>query len=142
MIQSHDNLTYSTHTMYKNCGFRPGLETLLSYLPPSHAASLIVDCFMMTSIAASVYFADKEALKGKLVDNLKEVSPTILVAVPRVLEKIEERIRDAAAGGSAAKRALLDWAKRTSHEHHDRVRRTGDECRGWKYRLADRLVYR
>ncbi len=53
--------------MQRNLGFRMGEEVILSYLPPSHSSSLVVDCFMMTSIAGTVYFADRDALKGKLV---------------------------------------------------------------------------
>lgn len=38
----------------------------------------------------TVYFADKNALKGTLLETLKEVRPTFLFGVPRVWEKIME----------------------------------------------------
>ena len=37
------------------------------------------------------------------------------MAVPRVLEKIEERIRDAASEGGAIKGRLLGWAAEAAH---------------------------
>jgi len=43
---------------------------------------------------STVYFADKDALKGSLVDTLKEVEPTMFLGVPRVYEKIQEKMME------------------------------------------------
>ena len=47
-------------------------------------------CFIA---GATVYFADKNALKGSLVATLKEVRPTIFFGVPRIYEKIQEKMQ-------------------------------------------------
>ena len=41
---------------------------------------------------SATYFADKNALKGTLTDTLKEVQPTLFFGVPRVWEKIQEKM--------------------------------------------------
>ncbi len=124
-------------------GFRRGQEVLLSYLPPCHVASLVVDEFMFQHIGAAVYFADRDALKGKLVEDLKEVRPTVLIAVPRVFEKIEERLREMGKKGGGLRRKVMDWAKGAAAEHHRAVRAQGQELKGsFSYRLARSLILR
>ncbi len=41
---------------------------------------------------SATYFADKNALKGTLTETLKEVQPTLFFGVPRVWEKIQEKM--------------------------------------------------
>ena len=41
----------------------------------------------------TLYFAKPTALQGTLVETLQEVKPTIFLGVPRVFEKIEEKMR-------------------------------------------------
>ena len=43
-------------------------ERILCYLPLSHMAAIMIDCFMPTYAANEVHFADSEALKGTLVN--------------------------------------------------------------------------
>ena len=42
-------------------------ERLLSYLPLSHVAACLIDCYMSMYAATEIHFADQEALKGTLV---------------------------------------------------------------------------
>jgi long-chain-fatty-acid--CoA ligase ACSBG len=41
----------------------------------------------------TIYYAEPTALQGSLVDTLREVRPTWFMGVPRVWEKIEEKMR-------------------------------------------------
>ena len=68
------------------------VERLVSYLPLSHVAANILDIFVLMRCQSATYFADKNALKGTLTDTLKEAQPTLFFGVPRVWEKIQEKM--------------------------------------------------
>lgn len=122
-----------------------GSEEIMSYLPLSHVAAQLVDCYMALAIGANVMFADKDALKGTLVDNLKEIRPTQFLGVPRVYEKIAEKMQEAAAKNSGLKKAVANWAKATATQHHTAVREgriKAEDQPGWKYKLAKKVIFR
>ena len=70
-------------------------EVYMSYLPLSHVAGLLIDLYMSFCAGSQIHFADKNALKGTLIDNLQRVRPTKFVGVPRVWEKIAEGLQNA-----------------------------------------------
>ena len=63
------------------------------------------------NIKACVTFARPDALKGTLGDSLKKVRPTGFFGVPRVWEKIHEKMTAAAATTTGAKKKIAVWAK-------------------------------
>ena len=58
-----------------------------------------------------MYFADETALSGTLVETLTDVRPTFFVGVPRVFEKIQEKMQSAAADKSSLLKSIAAWAK-------------------------------
>ena len=54
---------------------------------------MMFDIYYPISKAGSTCFADSNALKGTLIDNLKYYKPTRFLGVPRVWEKMEEKIK-------------------------------------------------
>ena len=64
----------------------------MSFLPLSHVAANITDILVMLTCVGTVYFADRNALKGTLTQSLREAQPTIFLGVPRVWEKIYEKM--------------------------------------------------
>lgn len=94
---SHDNYIWTAHTTLSKYEFNYGNETIVSYLPLSHVASQIIDIVGNVFAAVTVVFAEPTALQGTLVDTLKEVRPTLFFSVPRIWEKIEEKMKNIAA---------------------------------------------
>jgi long-chain-fatty-acid--CoA ligase ACSBG len=92
VMLSHDNLTYNGFVAgsYLQGGVKMGEEVIVSYLPLSHIAAQLVDIYGSLMYAITVYFADRDALKGSLVRTLQEARPTRLLGVPRVYEKIRK----------------------------------------------------
>jgi long-chain-fatty-acid--CoA ligase ACSBG len=91
VMLSHDACIVSTRNLCSVIPFGPD-ERAVCYLPLSHIAGAID---MIACAGASltmnflVHFAFPDALQGSLVTTLRDVRPTILSAVPRVLEKLQ-----------------------------------------------------
>jgi long-chain acyl-CoA synthetase len=81
-------------------------DTILSVLPLSHIYERGA-MFMYIHHGSRVFFA--ESIE-KIGDNIREVRPTSVTAVPRLYEKIYARIKDKAAAGGKIKAAMLAWA--------------------------------
>lgn len=63
-------------------------------------------------MGSKVYFARPDALAGTLVETLKWAKPTIFFGVPRIWEKFEDKLKEAAAANkSAILRYVATWAK-------------------------------
>lgn len=69
-------------------------ESFISYLPLNHVAAQMMDIYVPLAGVGIVHFADKDALKGSLRDTMKDVRPTIFIGVPRVWEKVYEKIKE------------------------------------------------
>ena len=91
---SHDNYTWLTAD-WRVEDHEITNPRQISYLPLSHVASQFGDLIMPLAKQTHIHFADANALKGSLLQFLLEVRPHIFFAVPRIYEKIEERLRKA-----------------------------------------------
>ncbi len=85
-------------------GFEFGKEIFLSFLPLSHSYEHTTGQFVPIAIGAQVYYAESI---DKLVQNIGEVRPTIMTAVPRLYETIRGRILRGAEQAGGLKQKLL-----------------------------------
>lgn len=99
-------------------------ERILSYLPLSHVAGMMVDIIMPMYCTATlpatmnVSFARVYDLKaGSLKDRLQSVKPTLFLGVPRVWEKIAEKMKAIGASITGVKKKISTWAKAKGLEH-------------------------
>ena len=89
--------------------------------------------------AGFVSFAQPDALRGSLVSTLQEVRPTLFFGVPRVWEKIEEKMRAVGASNGAIKQALGSWAKSVGLAAS--WARLKGESLPWTYPIANYIVF-
>ena len=92
---SHDNIVFEASNAVELIPFcsKDG-ERIISYLPLSHVAGMMVDIIcplLIRNTHTTVCFARSYDLKvGTLGERLKAVRPTAFLGVPRVWEKIQE----------------------------------------------------
>ncbi|XP_039891054.1 long-chain-fatty-acid--CoA ligase ACSBG2 [Simochromis diagramma] len=114
VMLSHDNLTWTAYSTAKHVSLTAASqaqEVVVSYLPLSHIAAQMVDIWISMKIGGVTYFAQPDALKGSLVDTLKEARPTAFMGVPRVWEKMQEKMKAVGAKSSTVRRKVAAWAK-------------------------------
>lgn len=116
---SHDNLIWNAQNLIDLVEtFKYGEEVIVSYLPLSHIAGSIADIIFSMIIAGTVYFADENALKGTLVNTLTDARPTFFLGVPRVYEKIYEKLSKRFNESSGIMSVLLSWARNSALNYH------------------------
>ena len=135
VMLSHDNITWTTKTIVEMVKSN-SKDRLISYLPLSHIAEQVVSVHSPLVTGASVYFAEN---LEKLGDNLREVHPTIFVGVPRVWEKIQEKMMAAGAQNSPIKKKIAAWARKIGLKggYADQE----NSSRPFLYFLANKLVF-
>lgn len=145
---SHDNLIWTSRMAWKCFGERldmSGKEQMVfvSYLPLSHVAAQMTDLFLPISIGGTVYFAQSDALKGSLVDTLREVRPHILMGVPRVWEKIAEKMQSLTKRQGPIKNWISNKAQEVGKSGatiHTTSNKNGERPFGWS--LFNTIVYK
>jgi long-chain acyl-CoA synthetase len=114
-------------------------DTALSVLPLSHVFERQA-MYMYLHKGMAVYFAESLQTVGP---NLREVSPTVLVGVPRIFEKIYQRIREAAAERGKVSIALLAWSLSVAREYAEVVlaHKPVPALLKFKHSIASKLVF-
>ncbi len=102
----------------------------LSFLPLNHVFEKLVIYFYIYK-GVSCYYAESMETIG---DNMREIKPHFFTAVPRLLEKVYERIMAKGHELKGIKRALFFWAVRLGERWEN-----GKDM-GWWYRFQLRLA--
>ncbi|AMM50574.1 AMP-dependent synthetase [Rufibacter sp. DG15C] len=89
----------------------------LSFLPLCHIYERMVSCIYF-SVGVSIYFAESIEKVG---DNLKEVKPDIFVTVPRLLEKVYDKIVAKGSELTGVKKGLFFWALALGQKYDTRT---------------------
>ena len=100
---SHDNYIWTKKSL-QEFNSRPKQQySIVSYLPLSHVASQFADIVGGMLEGIHVYFAEPSALQGTLIQTLQEVRPKMFFSVPRVWQKIYDRMMEIARSNGAIK---------------------------------------
>ncbi len=138
---SHSNFIANVNQIYS---VSPELfqeeHVLLSFLPLSHSFERTVGYYSALNAGKKVVFAQDFS---KILQNMQEVRPTLIVSVPRLYEKIHAGILAKVSTAPPLRQAIFNWAmamakKNLPYVCDDRPR-TG--LFALQYALADKLVF-
>ncbi|MDR3746327.1 MAG: long-chain fatty acid--CoA ligase [Acidobacteriaceae bacterium] len=109
VMLTHGNM--ASNLCYSTRAFRFGKEELcISFLPLSHVTARHLDYVLMLEHVTLAHCPKFEHISVAM----KQVRPTILVAVPRVYEKIRQAVEGKSHG---MKKAILNWALGVGKKH-------------------------
>ena len=135
VMLSHSNIMNQIHNLKQTPS--PWSKKAFSFLPICHAYERML-VFLYQYLGMSVYYAESLAT---IATDLKEVHPTMMSAVPRLLEKIYIKVKQTGKSNKGIKRMIFLWALNLAERYKI------DPCnRTWIYnqklKIADALVYK
>lgn len=106
VMLTHQNIVTDVIMSSSKVPLRKGDARALSFLPICHIFERMI-LYLYQYYGISVYFA--ESIE-KMSDNLKEVKPNVMTVVPRLLEKVYDKIYAKGAELTGIKKRLFFWA--------------------------------
>jgi long-chain acyl-CoA synthetase len=106
VMLSHNNIVSNVLDSSPRIPFDEGTSRALSFLPICHIFERVI-LYIYQYYSVAIYFA--ESIE-KLSDNIKEVKPTVFSVVPRLLEKVYDKIYAKGAELTGIKKKLFFWA--------------------------------
>ena len=114
-------------------------DLLLSFLPLCHVFERMAGFYVAMSCGATIAYAESVET---VAENMVEVRPTVMVAVPRLFERIYNRIARMVEKDSAAKRKIFYWAVDVGRRHVQEEKHGGAGLLlRSQHALASRLVF-
>ncbi|QMU64843.1 MAG: AMP-binding protein [Flavobacteriaceae bacterium] len=135
VMLSHDNIVSNVLASDKRVPLKKGDTVSLSFLPVCHIFERMI-LYLYQYCGISIYFAESiEAMS----DNLKEVKPHVMTAVPRLYEKVFNKIYSRGEALSGSKQKLFYWAIKLALKYEPYG------ANGWWYekklRIARKLIF-
>lgn len=150
VMVTHDNIIFEVKCVLENLKDiynLPQEERLLSYLPLSHVAGMMVDIICPIIFTDTTpgwwvaHFARPYDLKvGAIGDRLRLVQPTLFLGVPRVWEKVAEKVKAIGAAKPACVRSLSGWCKGKLLRHQNNCQLGGNGAKECCYCLAAKIL--
>lgn len=136
VMLSHQNIISVVESCCELLPVRKG-DRVLSFLPLCHIFERAV-LYVYTSIGAEIYFTGTDNLGGESGD-LVAVKPNFFTTVPRLLEKVYEKIYNKGLALTGIKKKLFFWALNLTDDfEHDKTYTGLDAI---KRKIADKLIF-
>ena len=134
VMLSHNNIMANIRSCQHLFPFPPG-NRILSFLPLCHIFERMVG-YLYHYRGIVIYYAESMDTIG---DNLKEIKPKAFSTVPRLLEKVYDRIVATGHGLTGIKKSLFFWALALGNKYE--LHRKNGWWYHTKLKIADRLIF-
>ena len=136
VMLSHRNLVSNVVNAKRSFPFNDNVKArALSFLPLNHIFERLIS-YIYISTGISIYYA--ESLET-IADNLKEVKPHLFTTVPRLLEKVYEKIMSKGSELTGIKKRLFDWAVALGQDY-DNIK-SGGIWYNLQLALANKIIF-
>ena len=136
VMLSHRNIVSNVLNAVKSFPFERNVNgRSLSFLPLNHIFERLASYIFIYG-AHSIYFAESLETVG---ENLKEVKPTVFCTVPRLLEKVYEKIMAKGSELSGLKKKLFFWAADLANKY-DNIK-GGGLTYNLQLALANKIIF-
>ena len=122
VMLSHGNILSNVFALAYGCPEIADHDDFLSFLPLSHMLERTVGYYIAIYIGAKTIFARGITQLG---EDLVQQRPTVIVSVPRIFERVYQKIQEQHAEGSVAQR-LFDFAVSVGWRRRQGQARLGD----------------
>lgn len=135
VMLSHNNIVSNVLDSASRIPFEAGKSKALSFLPICHIYERMVT-YIYQYYGVAIYFG--ESIE-KISDNVKEVQPNVMTGVPRLIEKVYEKIIAKGSELTGIKKKLFFWAISVGLKYEP------DNANGWWYgfqlMIARKLIF-
>jgi len=132
VMLTHGNLAHNLRHSTDGLDIRKG-DVSISFLPLSHVTARHLD-YALYALEAELAYCPKF---DNLPKAMKEVRPTVFLAVPRVFEKIRQGVEHKSTG---FKKVILNWALGRGKANREALLR-GETPKSAAWGLANKLVF-
>lgn len=135
VLLTHDNIVSNVMGSETRVPFEKGKYTSLSFLPCCHIFERMI-LYLYQYLGVSIHFAESI---DKISDNLQEVKPQVMTVVPRVLEKVYDKIYAKGTELTGIKKVLFFWALKMAEDY-----KPYEANGGWyefKLKIARKLIF-
>jgi long-chain acyl-CoA synthetase len=140
VVLTHGNILHNFEAGIQAVDFNEN-DLFLSFLPLSHMTERAAGQVVPLGRGCTIAYA--EPAIERLAANMVEAQPTVMVAVPRLYERLYARVMSTVEAAPALRQKIFFWAQRLGSRHYQN-HLDGKDDSAWlrvQLKVADRLVF-
>ncbi|PLX14033.1 MAG: long-chain fatty acid--CoA ligase [Marinilabiliales bacterium] len=136
VMLTHDNVVSNFKLAHKVVTYLKPNDRALSFLPLSHVLER-VGSYLWQSLGLKIYYAESIDTIG---DNMREIKVNVFITVPRVFEKVYDKIINKGRELSPVKKAIFFWAVKVG-DKYDPNPANRSALYNFKLKIANKLIF-